>query len=72
LFENLIKIVVHGMNMTDDKNEIEKLIDNMISSGDDLVGNLKNVLPDSLAESVVMFQESNVSNLKKIRAFLNK
>lgn len=60
------------MNMTDDKNEIEKLIDNMISSGDDLVGNLKNILPDSLAESVVMFHESNVSNLKKIRAFLNK
>jgi hypothetical protein len=60
------------MNMTDDKNEIEKLIDNMISSGDDLVGNLKNVLPDSLAESVMMFHESNVSNLKKIRAFLNK
>lgn len=60
------------MNMTDDKNEIEKLIDTMISSGDDLVGNLKNILPDSLAESVVMFHESNVSNLKKIRAFLNK
>ncbi|BDQ31127.1 MAG: hypothetical protein K5798_09735 [Nitrosopumilus sp.] len=58
--------------MTDDKNEIEKLIDTMISSGDDLVGNLKNILPDSLAESVVMFHESNVSNLKKIRAFLNK
>ncbi|MCV0410090.1 hypothetical protein [Nitrosopumilus sp.] len=58
--------------MTDDKNEIEKLIDNMISSGDDLVGNLKDILPDSLAESVAMFHESNVSNLKKIRAFLNK
>lgn len=58
--------------MTDDKNEIEKLIDNMISSGDELVGNLKNILPDSLAESVTMFHESNVSNLKKIRAFLNK
>lgn len=58
--------------MTDDKNEIEKLIDNMISSGDELVDNLKNVLPDSLAESMMMFHESNVSNLKKIRAFLNK
>lgn len=58
--------------MTDDKNEIEKLIDNMISSGDDLVDNLKDILPDSLAESVAMFHESNVSNLKKIRAFLNK
>ena len=58
--------------MTDDKNEIEKLIDNMITSGDELVDNLKNVLPDSLAESMVMFHESNVSNLKKIREFLNK
>ncbi len=58
--------------MTDKKNEIEKLIDNMITSGDELVDNLKNVLPDSLAESMVMFHESNVSNLKKIREFLNK
>lgn len=58
--------------MTDEKNEIEKLIDNMITSGDELVDNLKNVLPDSLAESMVMFHESNVSNLKKIREFLNK
>ena len=58
--------------MTDEKNEIEKLIDNMISSGDELVDNLKTVLPDSLAESMTMFHESNVSNLKKIRAFLNK
>ena len=58
--------------MVDEKNEIEKLIDNMISSGDELVDNLKTVLPDSLAESMVMFHESNVSNLKKIRAFLNK
>ena len=58
--------------MSDEKNEIEKLIDNMITSGDELVDNLKNVLPDSLAESMVMFHESNVSNLKKIRKFLNK
>ena len=58
--------------MTDEKNEIEKLIDNMITSGDELVDNLKNVLPDSLAESMVMFHESNVSNLKKISEFLNK
>ncbi|MDH3312391.1 MAG: hypothetical protein OEM28_04485 [Nitrosopumilus sp.] len=58
--------------MVDEKNEIEKLIDNMISSGDELVDNLKAVLPDSLAESMVLFHESNVSNLKKIRAFLNK
>ena len=58
--------------MVDEKNEIEKLIDNMISSGDELVDNLKTVLPDSLAESMTMFHESNISNLKKIRAFLNK
>ena len=58
--------------MVDEKNEIEKLIDNMISSGDELVENLKTVLPDSLAESMTMFQESNVENLKKIKDFLNK
>ena len=41
--------------MTDEKNEIEKLIDNMIVSGDELVDNLKTVLPNTLAESMVMF-----------------
>ena len=58
--------------MADEKNEIEKLIDNMITSGDELVDNLKTVLPSSLAESMVMFHESNVTNLKKIKDFLNK
>ncbi len=58
--------------MTEEKNEIEKLIDNMITSGDELVDNLKSVLPNSLAESMVMFHESNVINLKKIKEFLNK
>jgi hypothetical protein len=58
--------------MVDDKNEIEKLIDNMITNGDDLVENLKSILPETLAESMVMFHESNVSNLKKIREFLNQ
>lgn len=58
--------------MVDEKNEIDKLIDNMISGGDELVDNLKSVLPASLSESVAMFHESNVSNLKKIREFLNK
>jgi len=58
--------------MIDEKNEIEKLIDNMIISGDDLVDNLKTILPNSLAESMVMFHESNVTNLKKIKEFLNK
>ena len=58
--------------MADEKNEIEKLIDNMITSGDELVDNLKTILPNSLAESMVMFHESNVANLKKIKNFLNK
>ncbi len=58
--------------MTDDKNEIEKLIDNMITGGDELVANLKTILPESLAESMVLFHESNVTNLKKIKEFLNK
>lgn len=58
--------------MSNEKNEIDKLIDNMISSGDDLVATLKDVLPDSLAESMTLFQESNVTNLKKIKEFLNK
>ena len=58
--------------MTDEKNEIDKLIDNMIVSGDELVENLKTVLPNTLAESMVMFHESNVANLKKIKEFLNK
>jgi len=58
--------------MTNEKNEIEKLIDNMIASGNDLVKNIKTVLPDSLAESVDMFHESNIANLKKIKEFLNK
>lgn len=58
--------------MADEKNEIDKLIDSMITGGDELVDSLKSVLPDSLYESTVMFHESNVANLKKIRAFLNK
>jgi hypothetical protein len=58
--------------MPDEKNEIEKLIDNMIIGGDELVDNLKTILPESLAESMVLFHESNVANLKKIKEFLNK
>lgn len=58
--------------MATEKNEIEKLIDNMITSGDELVDNLKTVLPNSLSESMIMFHESNVSNLKKIKEFLNQ
>lgn len=58
--------------MSPDKNEIDKLIETMIFSGDELVQKLKTVLPDSLSESVEMFQESNVKNLKKIKELLNK
>jgi len=58
--------------MTTEKNEIEKLIDNMIIGGDELVNNLKTVLPNSLTESIMMFHESNVTNLKKIKKFLNQ
>ena len=57
--------------MTEDKNEIDKLIDTMIQSGDELVENLKTVLPNSLSDSMVMSHESNVENLKKIKEFLN-
>ena len=57
--------------MVGDKNEIDNLIDTMIESGDELVENLKTVLPSSLSESMVMFHESNVENLKKIKEFLN-
>jgi len=56
--------------MPEKKNEIEELIDNMISGGDDLVDHLKGVLPASLSDTLVMFQESNVANLKKIKEFV--
>ncbi|CAD6517959.1 conserved hypothetical protein [metagenome] len=58
--------------MPNEKNEIEKLIDTMIFSGDELVQKLKTVLPESFSESVTMFHESNVANLKKIKELLNK
>jgi chromosome condensin MukBEF complex kleisin-like MukF subunit len=58
--------------MSDDQNEIEKLIDTMIAGGDELVANLKTILPESLTESMILFHESNVINLKKIKEFLNK
>ena len=59
--------------MTDDnRNEIDNLIDDMISSGDELVKNLQNVLPKTLSESIALFHESNVANLKKIKKILNK
>ena len=56
--------------MVEKKNEIEEIIDTMITSGDDLVEHLKEILPDSLSETLVMFQESNVNNLKKIKEFI--
>ena len=58
-------------HMVSDKNEIETLIDTMIKSGDELVDNLKTVLQNTLSESMVMFHESHVANLKKIKEFLN-
>ena len=71
IFESLIMIDVYWYVMVGDKNEIDKLIDTMIESGDELVENLKTVLPNSLSESMVMFHQSNVENLKKIKEFLN-
>lgn len=56
--------------MPEKKNEIEELIDNMILGGNDMVNHLKEVLPDSLSETLVMFHESNVINLKKIKEFV--
>ena len=53
--------------MVEKENDIEELIDNMISGGNDFVDQLKGVLPDSLAETLTMFHESNVANLKKIK-----
>lgn len=53
--------------MVKKENDIEELIDNMISGGNDFVDQLKGVLPDSLAETLTMFHESNVANLKKIK-----
>ena len=58
----------------DEKTEIDKIIDSMITSSNDLVDSLKTVrcLPDSFSESVAMFHESHIANLKKIKEFLNK
>ena len=53
--------------MAEKENDIEELIDNMISGGNDFVDKLKGALPDSLAETLAMFHESNVANLKKIK-----
>jgi hypothetical protein len=58
--------------MPHEKNDIEKLIDTMISNGDEFVQKLRTVLPDSLSESMAMFHESHVANLKKIKDFLNQ
>jgi len=56
--------------MDDEKNEIEELIENMISGGSDVVDHLIEVLPDSLAETLTMFHESNVTNLNRIKEFV--
>ena len=57
--------------MTKKKNDIEELIDNMISGGDEFVKRSKGVLPEPLSKTLEMFHESNVSNLKKIKSLLN-
>ena len=56
--------------MAKKQNDIEDLIDNMISGGTEFVENLKKALPESLAETLVMFHETNVSNLKKIKELM--
>ncbi|HUT05447.1 MAG TPA: hypothetical protein VMW74_02000 [Nitrosopumilaceae archaeon] len=56
--------------MPEKQNEIEELIDNMISGGDALVDHLKEILPNSVTATLVMFQESNVANLRKIKEFV--
>ena len=58
--------------MINKKNDIEKLIDDMIIGGDELVHKLQTILPGPLSESMIMFHESNVANLKKIKDFLNQ
>lgn len=58
--------------MPKEKNEINELIDNVINNSNDLVQSLKSFLPSSISESILMIQESNISNLKKIKEFLNK
>lgn len=70
-FQYLITVSSYLIQMIDEKNEIEKLIDDMIANGDQLVNNIRTILPHSLAESLMMFHESNVINLKKIKKFLN-
>ena len=56
----------------EEKNEIEELIDGMISGGDELAATLVAALPEPLGRSVSMFQESNAANLRRIRDFLNR
>ena len=53
--------------MVEKENDIEELIDEMISGGNDFVDHLKGKLPESLAETLTMFHESNVTSLKKIK-----
>jgi hypothetical protein len=57
--------------MVKKKNDIEDLIDNMISGSNDFVKRSKGVLPEYLSEPLEMFHETNVSNLKKIKELLN-
>ena len=65
-------ITFQSCSMPTDKNEIDKLIDTMIESGNELVNNLKTILPNSMSESMVMFHESNIANLRKMMGKYNK
>ncbi len=57
--------------MVDQDNEAVKLVDSVISGSNELVNGIKSVMPEPVAESMTMFQESNVVNLKKIRKILD-
>lgn len=57
--------------MSNEKNEIEKLIDNMILNGNEFTQKLKAVLPDYVSEPIILFHESHIETLKKIKIFLN-
>ena len=50
--------------------DINATVIKVASGGDDLVDHLKGVLPASLSETLIMFHESNVASLKKIKEFV--
>ena len=54
--------------MSDEKNEIEQLIDNMISSGDELVDNLKN--PEYYTDKIL--KDLKISGNNVLQSIINK